>query len=219
MIKINSYYKAHKSAYPMLLSKGIDLTIVDSKSPYVLATYNNPDVVIHPLSNIIKGEFPEIRFFGPKCEFPHTEFNFAYGYSSYGIESIAPIDEFTDVIFINTANNPKYISAVENMAKENGLTFGIYGRKYDSSLYYGPIKESIFAYYKSCKIAAVDSVTEALNVLSLRGPRVVAPFMMPFTTNVKGEPHDNNGFELDNFLEINSWEYLFKDILKELINE
>ena len=62
MLKINSNYTEYFSAIRSLREIGIDLSIIETNSPFKLATTNNPEIVISKQANLINGEFPNIKF-------------------------------------------------------------------------------------------------------------------------------------------------------------
>jgi hypothetical protein len=163
---INSSYQIHKSAIDFLQTKNIQLNIVINNSPYYLATHGAPNIVFHPLSHMIKnGEFPEVKFFGPKCIFPNYEYTPSIGYSDHNIKDTKQLDVEADIVFINTVNDIALIKYLESL----NMRLAIFGRPCNSLYYYGPQTFDSYSLYKTnnVSIIAVDNEQEALKALRI----------------------------------------------------
>lgn len=163
---INSSYQIHRSAVDFLRTKDVELNIIVNNSPYYLATHGRPNVVFHPLAYAMRGgEFPEIKFFGPKCTFPNYEYSPSIGYTDYNIEEVKPLDLDASVVFINTINDMALIKYLESL----DMKLAIFGQPCNSLYYYGPQTFDSYSLYKTNNVLviAVDNEQEALKALRI----------------------------------------------------
>lgn len=213
---INSSYQIHSSAIDFLHTVGVKLNIIVNNSPYYLATHNRPNVVFHPLSHIMAVEFPEIKFFGPKCKFPNYEYNPSIGYTDYNIEKIKPLDLDADIVFINTINDMALIKYLESL----NMKLAIFGQPCNSLYYYGPQTFDSYGLYKASKsLIAVDNEPEALKALRLivDNPNIhtVAGFDYDGCMNFRNKSIANR-FDCNATLVAKNWKTIFTNL--RLIN-
>lgn len=212
-IKINTSYPVFYSAIPMLASKDIDLKIIKSNSPFTLASVDSPDIVIHPMSFVMKDEFPEIKFVGPNCEFPNYEFTPEIGYTDWNINTIDPKNIDVELVFINTLSDMSFIKYLESL----GLTLAIFGRQCDSLYYYGELEVDSYALYKAAEFIAVDNEAELLKAARTKDrakPQIVCNFNNNICFNFKDT---NKKYEYTtDILEHKNWDYIFKKLFKQI---
>ena len=214
---INSSYQIHRSAIDFLRTKDVELNIIVNNSPYYLATHGNPNIVFHPLAYAMRGgEFPEIKFFGPKCSFPNYEYNPSIGYTDYNIEEVKPLDLDTDIVFINTINDIALIKYLESL----DMKLVIFGQPCNSLYYYGPQTFDSYAIYKAAKsFIAVDNEAEALKAarLVIDDPNVhiIAGFDYDGCLNFRNR-NKANIFNYEATLMAKNWKTIFTNL--RLIN-
>jgi hypothetical protein len=213
---INSSYQIHRSAVDFLRTKDVELNIIVNNSPYYLATHGRPNVVFHPLSHIMAGEFPEIKFFGPKCTFPNYEYNPSIGYTDYNIEEVKPLDLDADIVFINTINDMALIKYLESL----DMKLAIFGQPCNSLYYYGPQTFDSYSLYKAAKLfIAVDNEPEALKALkwAIDDPKVhmIAGFDYDGCMNFRNR-NKANTFNYAATLVAKDWKTIFTNL--RLIN-
>ena len=213
-IRINTAYPIFYSAIPMLAQKGIELNIVKSNSPFTLATINSPNIVIHPMSYIMKDEFPEIKFVGPQCKFPNYNYIPEVGYTDWNFEEIARADFVADIVFINTIGDMAFIKYLESLGK----SLAIYGRPCDSLYYYGEPNVDSYALYKSAKLIAIDNEAELYKAARTEATssHLLSNFNNNLCINFKDRKNDEN--IKDHFLTMKNknWNEIFKNLFKEL---
>lgn len=212
-IRINTAYPIFYSAIPMLAQKGIELNVIKNNSPFTLATLGSPDVVIHPLSHVMNGEFPEIKFVGPNCSFPNYEFTPELGYTDWNFEGIASIDTGADIIFINTINDISFIKYLESLNKP----LAIFGKPCNSLYYYGELEIDSYALYKGAKLIAVDNEAELYKAARVEATssRLISNFNNDLCINFKNTDHKDIK---DHFLILKNknWNEIFKNLFKQL---
>lgn len=214
-LKINSFYSGHESAIPVLYSKGIELNVINNKSPYVL-TADNPDIVIHPLSKIMKGEFPQIKFCGPGCEFPNYDFTYEQGFSDKDIIKYIYPNPPKRRVFVNTMNDIAFIKYLESL----GENLEIYGKKCDSLYYKGPLEHDSYYYYYRGMYLSADNEQEALKALrAASATTVITNFDFTGCLNFKTRRTNTKHFtvnEIEDFLEDRYWNTIFRKLLKKI---
>lgn len=159
IMKINSYYKEHKDAVLTLAKKGIELKVITNDSPYLLAQ-DSPDIVIHPNSRVMNGEYPTIKFLGPKCSFPNYEYIPEFGFDSQSVtHKTHPIK--SKCAFINTRGeeNAEFIKKLESM-----YYLRIWGVPTNSLGYMGPLNCNSYEIYNSSEVCAADNEAEILKI-------------------------------------------------------
>jgi len=213
--KINTFYKIHATAIETLKEMDVELRVVESQSPYVLANYDTPDVVIHPMSKIIKGEFPNIRFFGPNCEFPNYPFNPLVGFPAPSEEVKESTSDHTEdenkVVLINTVGDRALIKYAESMNKE----LVIYGKVCDSLYYSGPAPFDTYLLYANAGTILLDNEYEVLKALYMKniGQTIITGFDYTNCFNLRNQkrviPDDRV-----KLLEERSWNFIFNKLLE-----
>lgn len=213
---INTSYPIFYSAIPMLAQKDINLNIIKSNSPFTLATNGSPDVVIHPLSNIMKDEFPTIKFVGPNCKFPNYEFTPEIGYTDWNINEIESVNIGVELVFINTINDMVFIKYLESL----GISLAIFGKPCDSLYYYGELKVDSYALYKNTNFIAVDNEAELLKAARIKDralPKIVCNFNNDICFNFRYQKEVNKKYEYSvEIMEHKNWDYIFKNLFKQL---
>lgn len=213
---INSAYTMHYSAIDLLAPRGIQLNIIQNNSPYVLATTGRPNVVIHPLSKVMSGEFPTIKFCGPDCKFPNFNHIPEMGFSELG--SVKAPSEIEDkIVLINNVGDTAFIKYLESI----GCHLEIYGKKCSSLYYYGPHNFDSYDIYRNARYIAVDSEEEALKALFATrinknvGQTILSNFNYKSCSNFR-----NKGIvqelSTDLFLESRNWNNIFNKLFKEI---
>lgn len=214
---INSAYPIHYSAIDLLAIRNIKLNIILNSSPYVLANYGNPNIVIHPLSKVITNEFPTIKFCGPDCKFPNFNYEPIIGFSEIGSVK-TPSKIINKIVFINTVNDIAFIKYLESL----NIHLEIYGKKCPSLYYYGPFDFNSFDIYKDAQYIAVDSEEEALKALfSARinnniGQTVLSNFNYKSCLNFKNNKGEAQELCTDSFLESRNWNNIFNKLFNEI---
>lgn len=215
---INSAYPIHYSAIDLLGLRDIQLNIIPNNSPYVLATRGNPHVVIHPLSNMLKGEYPTIKFCGPGCKFPNYNYEPEIGFSELG----APIDTrpiLEKMVFINTVGDTAFVKYLESL----NIKLEIYGKRCYSLFYYGPLNCNSYDLYKQAKWIAVDCEEEALRALFMtkvnksNGQIVISNFDYNGCMNFrKKDMAQRMSPPTDSYIESKNWNNIFNNLFKEI---
>ena len=216
-LKINTFYSGHASAQPLLYSKGIELNVINNRSPYMLIT-GEPDVVIHPLSKVMKDEFPQIKFCGPGCSFPNYEFTYQQGFTDNEIMKYIFPNPPKRRVLINTTNDMAFIKYLESL-NDN---LEIYGKKCDSLYYKGPLKHDSYHYYFRGTYLSADNEHEALKALrssSVIGETVITNFdftgCLNFKTRIENKKHFTRN-EIEDFLENRHWNTIFRNLMKSI---
>lgn len=215
-LKINTFYPGHASAVPKLYQKGIELNVINNKSPYVL-TAGDPNVVIHPLSKVIQGgEFPQIKFCGPKCEFPNYDFTYEQGFDDSDIIKYIHPNPDKKGVFINTTNDIAFIKYLESL-DEN---LEIYGKKCDSLYYKGPLEHDSYYYYYRGTYLYADNEHDALKALRAGSmSTVLTNFNFVGCINFKTRTTNDKKFtknEIEDFLEDRNWSNIFRKLLRKI---
>lgn len=212
ILKINSSYQIHSSAVNFLRTVGVELNIIVNNSPYYLATHGAPNVVFHPLAHMMKGEFPEIKFFGPKCTFPNYEYNPLIGYTDYNIDELGPANLDADIVFVNTVNDMALIKYLESL----DMKLAIFGKPCNSLYYYGPQEFDSYSLYKAAtSLIAVDNEPEALKALRLTvdnpNVHIVAGFDYNGCMNFRNK-NKVNTFNYTATLVAKNWKTIFTNL-------
>ena len=212
MIKINSGYAEHIDAIDEVKSIGIDLNVINTDSPYKLASTNNPDIVISRNSKIINNEYPAIKFIGPECKFPNYDVNIEFGVD---IRKIFTYNKFTPeskIVLINRNNNNEFINTV--LSKFNYVR--VFGNKIDYYGYTGQILNDVYGYLLSSEISAVDNEFDALKSLACGIKTVLTPFDYPYCTNLFSDKYCNNLVGINEFITSKTWTNIFKKLLESV---
>ena len=213
---INSAYVMHYSAIDLLAQRGVQLNIIQNNSPYVLAHTGKPNIVIHPLANMMDGEFPSIKFVGPNCVFPNFNYVPEIGFSEIG--SVRKPSEIQEkLVFINNVGDTAFIKYLESLY----MHIEIYGKRCSSLYYYGPHNFDSYDIYKSAKYIAIDSEGEALKALfSARinnsGQKILSNFNYKGCVNFRNSTRNIQEECTDAFLESRNWNNIFNKLFKEI---
>lgn len=206
----------HYSAIDLLALRDIQLNIIPNNSPYVLATTGRPNIVLHPLANVMRGEFPIIKFCGPDCEFPNFNYVPEMGFSELG--SVRAPSEIQDkIVFINNAGDTAFIKYLESICGH----LEIYGRKCSSLYYYGPHNFNSYDIYKDARYIAVDSEEETLKALFATrinknvGQTILSNFNYKSCSNFRNKEGAQE-LSTDLFLESRNWNNIFNKLFKEI---
>ena len=213
--KINSYYKIHENAIKTLALMDIELRIVNSPSPYVLANYSSPDIVIHPISKLIQGQYPHIKFCGPDCSFPNYEFKTLIGFSPPN-EDLGKISH-TDTILINTIGDIALIKYAESISEGRELI--IHGKQCDSLYYAGPVPKDTYLFYAGANSILVDNEYEVLKALYIKDDTQLLITGFDYNCcfnfrNPKGEISNTK----DKLLKERDWKFIFTELLEKIGN-
>lgn len=214
-LKINTFYSGHASAIPTLYKRKIELNVINNKSPYVL-TAGSPDVIIHPLSKIMNGEFPQIKFCGPGSTFPNYDFTYIQGFSDNEIMKYIRPNPAKKRVFINTTNDIAFIKYLESL-NDN---LEIYGKKCDSLYYKGPLEHDSYHYYFRGTYLSADNEEDALKAMraTSMGP-VITNFDFTGCLNFKTRQTNTKQFtmeEIDDFLYDRHWNTIFRNLMKRI---
>lgn len=211
MIRINSGYIGHKDAENSLREMlGIELNVIDTDSPYELAKYKNPNIVISHNSKLINGEFPTIKFCGPDCTFPNIPFEYEVGVDTLPIftsTSIFPIK--SEWIFLNRTSNNELIQKALSLNRY----IRVFGPKINYYGYTGPI-DNPYKYMGACTSCIVDTEADALRAIAMNIKQVYTPFPYPFCTNIMGEQYSGPIVDRTEFIESKLWVTIFKKVLE-----
>ena len=222
ILKINSTYPIHETAIELLANRGVKLNIIKNNSPFVLAQVGSPDIVIHPLSKIMKGEFPMIKFCGPDCYFPNYNYVPEVGYSEIGLRNTRPVSLVDKIVLINTTNNMSLIKYLESLSGLNQIfELQIYGNKCNSLYYYGPLKRNSYDHYKEAAIIGVDNEAEALKALftdriNRMQQHIISSFDYNGCVNLKNRNAAMKMSVEDSFLESKNWNNIFNKLFNEI---
>lgn len=216
-LTINSGYKEHLTARKFLASKNIKLNVIESNSPYILATIDNPNIVIHPMSKIMDDEYPSIKFCGPDCKFPNYNFNLINGFTDLGLNKIPSKKIENEIILINTINDTPLVKYLESL----NLKLSIYGEPCSSLYYYGKTEVDSYILYKNSAIIGVDNETELLKALSVIKSnnfyqRIISIIDNNYCFNFKNKNQIQKNENLDLYLESKNWNNIFSNFLNEI---
>lgn len=216
-MKINSYYLQHLDAVKTFHKFGIILNIINNESPYFLAQ-DNPDIVIHPKSNIMNGEYPTIKFIGPGCNFPNYNYSPEFGFDAISYTNIkSPIK--SECSFINTLGdkNKEFIKKLESL-----YYVRIWGRPTDSIGYMGPLNCNTYEIYNNSDICAADNESEILKI-GYAGKMCHTSFSymenrLLFAQNLMMPEEERYKAKLfikqDAYFEVKNWINIFNEIFK-----
>lgn len=212
-LTINSYFKSHYAAIDSLRSIGINLNIIPNPSPYVVADTGSPNIVIHPKANLIKNEYPHIKFAGPNCTFPHYPFEMEIGIPDFQVSSQNVLD---GIVYLNSVNDYAFIKYLESLDRP----LSIYGKSCNSIYYAGPLQENTYKAYEKYKYIAVDNEHEALIAIKVMrdlnlGQKIYSNFNYIDCINFK-----DSGLKFKNddpmFLENKRWVKIFERLLENM---
>ena len=212
-MRINSYYSQHYDAINFLKKYGIELNIIVNESPFALAQ-SKPNIVIHPKSFILNGEYPTIKFMGPECDFPNYKYLVNFGFDKESATNkMHPIK--SQCSFINTTNNIDFIKKLESM-----FSLRVWGRPVDSLSYMGPINCNTYEIYNSSEVCAADNESEILKATYV-GKFCYTPFnylggKFCLTQNIFEANNDYARIFVnkDELFELKDWRVIFNEIFE-----
>lgn len=210
IMKINSYYKEHYDAIPFLAKYNIELNVITNESPFVLAQ-TSPNIVIHPKSNMMNGEYPTIKFLGPNCSFPNYNYIPEFGFNKSGYTKNKHKIK-SECSFVNTTNNLKFIKKLESM-----FHLRIWGLPVDSLGYMGRLNCSTYEIYNNSDFCAADNEQEILKA-NYSGKICYTPFdylnnRLRLVQNIFNQTNDVRLFiDSEEFFESKDWRTIFNKI-------
>jgi hypothetical protein len=161
---INTNYPIFNSAIYPASKRGIELNIIKTNSIYRLAQEFSPNIVLCDVPPNDR-EFPNVKFVGPKCDFPNYNYEFRYGFDSEILEQTPPSDMPIDVIFIN--KNGQKDKLLIKKAESLGLNLKVVGQGYGvSQLNLERLDDiEITSLYKKARICLASDPEEAYKIL------------------------------------------------------